>query len=751
MTGRREEEGARRASSSRASSGASSSRASSPRVATPRASSPRAASPRASSASRASSSTRGGSGTSGASSSRPASATPRPTSSTVRPSSSSRGASGQPRARSAAAPAATGARTPARTPARPNRQPAPTRTARPAARRTTTTRTRRGLLAASGLPVLRGRGGGVAGRGPGGPGDGAPTPETPARRQRWLIALTALVLVLFVGRLVQVQLVDGPATAAATREGRLQTTVTQAHRGDITDADGVVLATSVDRYTITADPQAIQEFRGAARDVEDGALGVAELLAPVLDRPKAELAAQLSGDGRYVVLAKNVVPEVQRAVAELRLGAYISATLTAERTYPAGTVAGNLIGFVDADQAGQGGIEAAYDDLLTGTAGKDVFERGRGGQRIPTGEQESTPAEPGEDVRLTLVQDVQWKAEDAINAAVSASGAAYGIVVVEDVRTGELVALADSGSVDPNDRSTSAVADGSRAVKDIFEPGSTGKVVTMAAALEGGYWTADSQFTVPDTFVTPNGQTIRDSHEHAVQRLTLTGVLAESSNTGTVQVGEPIPLQVRYDYLRKFGFGQPTGLGLPGESAGIVHAPDQWDGRTRYTVLFGQGLAVNALQATSVFATVANGGVRMTPTLLAGTTDADGTFTPAERDGGTRVVSEETADTVVHMMEAVVDDGTGSTAQIPGYRVAGKTGTAQIFENGGTTYMASFVGVAPADDPRYAVGVFLKSPQSSIYGGVVAAPVFKDVMGFTLQQTGVGPSTEPYTPLPTTW
>lgn len=574
------------------------------------------------------------------------------------------------------------------------------------------------------------------------------------------MAITTLIVVLFVGRLVQVQVFEGPALAQAARDERMRSTTVLAHRGDITDADGVVLATSVDRYTIVADQQAIADFTPRDGDVVDGeplteggAVGVAKLLAPVLGRSAPELAADLNGESRYKVLQHDVVPEVQRAIADLGLGAYVITEPTSERTYPADTVAGNLVGYVNSSQEGMGGIESAYDDVLAGTAGSRDCEVGLGGQLIPTGECTAVDPVPGEDVRLTLSRDVQWKAQDSVDRAVRESGSDYGIAVVEKVGTGEILALADSGTVNPNNRETDAVSRPSRAVSNVFDPGSTGKVVTMAAALEGGYAKVDSQFEVPFMYTTENGQTFRDSHEHGVERLTLAGVLAESSNTGTVQVGEKIPRQVRYDYLHKFGFGQYTGLGLPGESAGILHPADSWDGRTEYAVLFGQSVSVNAVQATSVFATVANGGLRMTPRVVAGTTDVSGDLAPLPADEPQRVVSQETADTVLHMMESVVEEGTGAAAEVPGYRVAGKTGTAEAAGADGklSGIMASFIGVAPADDPQYTVSVFLKNPRTSIYGGVVAAPVFSDIMGFTLEHEGVPPSSEPYVPLPTTW
>lgn len=587
-------------------------------------------------------------------------------------------------------------------------------------------------------------------------------PGDPGRRQRWIIVVAALVLTVFVGRLVQVQIFQGPALAARAQEQRMTSSVQVAHRGDIVDANGRVLATSVDRYTISADTLAIQSFQGGQRvdpatgkAVQDGALGIAQLLAPILDERPAELAAKINGDDRYVILKRNAVPEVQRAIAKLDLQAYVRTELTSRRTYPAGVVAGTLVGYVDQDQVGQGGLERAYEDVLAGTDGKIVFERGRDGVAIPNSELESTPAVPGGDVVLTIDADVQWKAEELLDDAVSKTGAAYGMAVVQDVRDGTVLAVADSGDVDPNDRSTSAVANGSRAVKDVFEPGSTGKVVTMAAALEEGYWAPDSRFRVPYRYTTPNGESFKDSHDHPEQRLTLAGVLAHSSNTGTVQIGEKIPLDVRYDYLGKFGFGNQTGLGLPGESAGILPSRQtlQHDARTPYAILFGQGVAVNAMQATQVFSTLANGGVRVEPSLVAGTRDADGSFTPAGDPDTTRVVSKKTADSLMRMMESVTgEEGTAANARVPGYRVAGKTGTAQMWlPGGGTTYMASFIGVAPADDPRYTVSVFLRSPQSSIYGGVVAAPVFSDLMGYTLQKMDVPPSTTPPDPYALTW
>ena len=271
----------------------------------------------------------------------------------------------------------------------------------------------------------------------------------------------------------------------------------------------------------------------------------------------------------------------------------------------------------------------------------------------------------------------------------------------------------------------------------------------MAAAIETGLTTPLTQYEVPDHVTMPNNQAFKDSETHGIEKLTTNGILAKSSNVGTVMIGQNIPQQVRYDYLAKFGFGARTGVELPDESGGILHPVEQWDGRGKYAVLFGQSVSVTALQAAEVFATIANHGVRVQPHLIKGWTAADGTYTPSVPAATTQVVSAATADTVRTMLESVVDEGTGGKAAVAGYRIAGKTGTAQKFNPDGIT--ASFIGIAPADDPRVVVAVILQNPRTSIYGGSVAAPVFSDVTGYALQELGVAPSGTPAQLFATTW
>lgn len=555
------------------------------------------------------------------------------------------------------------------------------------------------------------------------------------------------VLTVFAGRLVYVQGIQGEAVAQEALEQRLGRDSSLAVRGQITDAKGDILARSVERYTLAVNQVELADWTEPRSDpTVGGPSGAAAKLAPLLDMNAAELGALLTGESTWKVIKKGLLPEQMRDIKKLAIGG-VQFERVLDRVYPNGSVAGNLLGWVNAEGNGAQGLEAVLNDQLAGTPGTYVWERGKGGQAIPGGYEESNDAVEGDTVQLTILNDLQWKAEEAIDAQVAATGADSGSVIVTDVTTGEILALADSGGLDPN--SPSGDLSGSRSISGVFDPGSTAKVITMAAALETGVADPLTPFEVPYQYTTDNNQTFKDSHEHAGMRLTTTGVLAQSSNTGTVMIGEKIPQQVRYDYLEKFGFGQKTGIELPGESRGILHPVDEWDGRTKYAVLFGQGVSVTALQATQVFATIANGGVRVQPHLIKGWTSADGQYTASTQAAPTQAVSKETADAVLTMLESAVDDGTGSAAAIPGYRVAGKTGTAQSFNPSGIT--ASFIGVAPADQPRIAVSVVLHNPRTSEWGGTVAAPVFKDITRDALLELGVAPSGAPATLYATTW
>ncbi|MEJ5944481.1 penicillin-binding protein 2 [Pseudokineococcus basanitobsidens] len=586
----------------------------------------------------------------------------------------------------------------------------------------------------------------------------------PERRARLLLALVLAVLVVFAGRLVQVQAVDARAVAdqaLADRMGLEQ--VLLAPRGEILDADGDVLATSVERRDVVADPVIVGEYSRTGDDgevVSSGVDGAVDDLAGLLDLDPADVRSALTREGtRWSVVTKGITPELWARVDALGVPGITSEQRWA-REYPGGPLAGNVLGYTgysasgDDEDAGLGGVEAVMDDELAGTDGSQRVERGRMGQAIPMGENDRVDPVPGEDVRLTIDRDLQWTAQERASAMREEADAEWVSVVALEVGTGHVLALAESPTVDPNDFASADPSQlGSRAVSDVFEPGSTSKVVTAAAALEEGVVDPLSRFTVPYTWEAPNGQSFRDSHHHEVEHKTFAGVIGESSNTGTVQAGDRLTREQRHEYMERFGFGQRTGIELPGETAGILAAADDWDARQQYTVLFGQGVSVNALQAAEVYATIANDGVRIPPRLVAGTVDPDGTEHEAAPAAGVRAVSEETAQQVSTMLEGVVAEGTGDAAAIDGYRVAGKTGTAEAPDASGgySGYTSSFIGYAPADDPQVVVAVIVQRPQNGFYGGQVAAPVFKDVMTYALTSRGVPPSTEPARLYPQDW
>ncbi len=419
------------------------------------------------------------------------------------------------------------------------------------------------------------------------------------------------------------------------------------------------------------------------------------------------------------------------------------------------------MGFVNAEGEGAGGLEQQFQNQLAGKEGHSSYAQA-GGRLVPTAGGSLEPAVPGTDLRLTVNRDIQWAAQRAITDQVANAGAEKGYVIVQDVKNGQVLAMATSPGFNPNDLSTAKNSQlGNAALQDAYEPGSTAKLMTMAAVLDTGKATWDTKVTVPYPLVRGD-VAFKDDVEHDTWYLTLAGVLAKSSNIGTIEAAQtlgatqPEANRVLYDYLRKFGIGQQTGLAFPGETAGLLDKPEDWKASKQYTIPFGQGLSVNALQATSVFSTIANGGVRVAPSVVQGTTAPDGKYTPAPAGAQSRVVSEQTAKTLTEMLESVVSDeqGTGGKAAIPGYRVAGKTGTANRVDpkNGGYRgYTASFIGFAPADQPRVTVSCVIQDPVNGHFGGQLCGPVFKQVMEFTLKTLQVPPSGSEAPNLPVEW
>jgi cell division protein FtsI (penicillin-binding protein 3) len=550
----------------------------------------------------------------------------------------------------------------------------------------------------------------------------------------------AVVLTVYVGRLLQVQGVDAPVYAQQASNVRTHSVTLPAERGTITDVHGVVLATSVEAYDITADQTLVID-----------AASTAAALVPVLHLPAASIQQSLTGDRQFAYVAREVTPAVRAQVNALKLPGIFSQRTT-KRVYPSADVAANTVGFAGIDGTGLGGIELAYQKELAGTAGSATFQSGLDGSEIPTQDERTTDAVPGTDITLTIDRDIQWAAQDALAAEVKAANADSGVAVVMDPKTGHILALADAPTFDPNDPGAASASDrGNRALSDIYEPGSTSKVMTAAAAIEEGKDTPFTPVTVPPVLLKA-GHVFHDDVAHGTEHLTLTGVLAKSSNLGAILTAEKVGPDKLYGYLTKFGVGQPMAMRFPGESSGILPPPAQWSGSQFYTIAFGQGLSVNAVQAASIYATIANNGVRVEPTLVAGTTAPDGTYTPAAPGKATRVVSARTAFDVRRMLESVVSEqGTAPMAEISGYRVAGKTGTANRVSDTCHCYRgytASFIGMAPADHPRLVVAVTLQNPRNGHFGGRLAGPVFKQIMEFALATEKVPPSSTRPRPLP---
>ncbi|GAA1012643.1 cell division protein [Acrocarpospora pleiomorpha] len=558
----------------------------------------------------------------------------------------------------------------------------------------------------------------------------------PSRRINVALVVMAFVLSLFAGRLVQLQGLDSKSFQAKAAQQRVQPETLPARRGPITDVNGYELALTSDAREIYLDPY---EVRPAQRDM------IATTLAAELGRPKEEIAAKLAqADKRYLVVAKDVDPLRARKIMGLGFRG-VGSKATYRRLYPGGSLAGGLVGFVGDEGFGLEGLEQAHNKLLSGQDGQQSIEIGRDGQRIPMTRSTRVAPVPGRELRLTIDRYIQWAAQQAIAKQVKATGARSGSVIVMDTKTGQIIAMANAPEVDLRSwQKVPAEQRGNRAAAEVFEPGSTNKVITAAAALEAGVVAPQTIFTVPDHIQCAD-RTLRDAHPHATEQMTYAEILGESSNVGTILAGQKITNQRLYDMFRSFGFGAKSGSALPGEEAGLLPKWQDWSGSQRCTIMYGQGISVTALQMASVYQAIANGGVRIAPTVVAGTTDQHDRLVPAPLGKSTRVISDLTAKQLTAMLEGAVSgtDGTGNAAAIDGYRVAGKTGTAMRYDQkcgGYCGYTATFVGFTPAEAPRLLALAVIQDPKKDHYGGTIAAPVFKDVMTFALKTKKIPPT-----------
>lgn len=572
-------------------------------------------------------------------------------------------------------------------------------------------------------------------------------------RIRKIVAIAIVIFLLFGLRLIEIQAIRASGYVKKAEVELSKSATLLAPRGTIYDINGVELARSISAMNIAVDQTVVNDPAAAAK-----------VVAPILNMTPSQLQPDLTGERRYVLIAKDITPETWRQVNQAikdyntqilktkdgiskRIGGFVPER-SFIRDYPSGKLTSSLIGITNDQGIGASGIESSLNSLLAGTNGKYIYANGRG-NIIPGSEQVSVEAKSGTSVRLTIDRDVQWVAQNAISQAVASSRAESGTVIVMDPKTGAILAQASAPTFDPNISSTITLNKlRNPAVQEVYEPGSTGKVITVAAALQEGLVTPHSIFTIPYKMKVAD-EYFHDHEKHPTQRLTTTGLLAVSSNTGSIQIGQKLGKDTLYNYLRKFGIGQSTNSKLPGESAGILHPVKEWSGTSLPTIAFGQGYSLTAMQATSVFATIANDGVRVSPSILAGVVDESGKYTPAEENESVRVLSSQTASNMRAMMESVVSsNGTAPAAAISGYRIAGKTGTANRFNavcKCYSGYTASFIGFAPADQPKYVISVTIQDPKGMHWGGALAGPVFKKVMSFVLQSERVQPTTAPVT------
>jgi cell division protein FtsI (penicillin-binding protein 3) len=560
--------------------------------------------------------------------------------------------------------------------------------------------------------------------------------------------VVAFVVSLFAARLVQLQGVDAHSYSVIAAQKDSATVVLDAPRGTIYDRNGTRLAETVDASMITANPKFTSKDAPAIAAVLHRRLGVDYFSTVDLLRRQHTF---------YVRVARHVDPTLAQSVVSQLLTEHLPGLYVDKdnlRVYPAGSVASNLVGVVGTDGKGLTGLEYSLNPELAGQNGSATFQV-VGGQQLPLADQTVVEPRLGTGVRLTIDKDLQYLAQQRLARAVEQVHGRSGSAVVMDVRTGQLLALADYPTFDPNRLGTANKRNlGSRAVQAPYEPGSVEKVLTFSALIDAGLVTPHTKIVVPPALTIDN-RPIKDYFSHPTLHLTAAGVLALSSNLGTVQAARQIHKAKLYDYLTKFGLGRRTNLGLDGETAGILNPASQWSNINRATIAYGQGVSVSALQMAAAIGAVANGGVYVTPNLIEATVSGSGTVTPAAPPAEHRVIKASTARAVTHMMEAVTGPGgTGPEAKIPGYRVAGKTGTANSVDprcHCYRGYTVSFAGFAPADKPRFVVYVVVHNPKGIAAGGLTAGPVFHDLMVAALAKYGVAPTGTRPPNLPIYW
>jgi cell division protein FtsI (penicillin-binding protein 3) len=571
--------------------------------------------------------------------------------------------------------------------------------------------------------------------------------------------LTFALLATFVVRLADIQLVRAEALNAEADGRRGVTQTLFGTRGPIVDANGTVLAESVDRWDLTISPQYTRDLQPGI-DPVDEPLTVGDALVAIGgitgDDPhdlQAMIYAELerNPDSDYMMLSSGLDARQFEAVRDLRIP-WVYLRLNPQRVYPAGSVAGNLVGFMGTDDP-LAGIERSHDACLAPTDGQRMFDRSADGTPIP-GSITTTPAVDGGTVQLTIDADVQYQVQQLTAQYTSQLRARSGTSVVMRA-DGTVVAVAESTTVDPNDPTGTAAKDrGSRAFTSAYEPGSIWKTFAWAAMLDLGLIERTDELSVPWTYEAP-GARVRDAHSHEPKQWTAAGILVNSSNSGMSRLAQQLDREDLYDYFDRFGFGQQTAVGFAGEQSGVLHDPATLDPQTSLTSLFGQGLSATPMQLASGYQAMANDGVHLPVRLIAGCTDAEGEVTSPELPEGERVVSPETAESTLEVLEHVVTDYGYDTFPIEGYRIAAKTGTAQMAYDDGSGYdpsrmMISVAGVFPVDDPEFVVVTMYDSPQTIRTSGG-AIPAFHDMVNLLIRHYDIPPSTTPAPNVPLEW
>jgi cell division protein FtsI (penicillin-binding protein 3) len=574
---------------------------------------------------------------------------------------------------------------------------------------------------------------------------------------RYMAFVVVMIIVIsaFVVRLVWVQVVDAERLNTLSTEARDTTRTIPAIRGNIIDSEGRILATTVVSWDVNIDPK---NAGPVVLTIDDKKVAfskeqIAQKLSEILKVPTEELLEKMSGTSRYANLKKSVGASAYSQLDELDIP-WMYFDQKQERHYPDGAVAGNLLGFVGSDGSALEGIERMMNSCLAGTDGKETYIQGADLVRIPNSVQVIQQVKHGYDVVLSINSDLQYAAQQEMAATVRRLKADWASAIVIEVASGRILAAAEAPTVDPNNPSgVKAENRSSRIFRSAFEPGSILKPVAAATAIDVGKATPLSQVIAPYALKMPWGEYINDSHMHPPHKLTMTGVMVDSSNTGLVQLGGKVDSKTRYEYMKRFGMGAKTGVKFEGESSGLLTDYTKWDKMTDQTTMFGQGVSLTPIQTASIYQAIGNKGVRLSPVLVEGCLEKTGSLKRTAVEAPVRVISESTASKSIDMLQKVVEQGSiGRTARIQGYRVGGKTGTAQIAEGKGygRLYAVSFVGLAPAEDPKYIVAVtaFRSRTVSNSLG---ATPGFVSVMKQVLKTYAVPPSTTKSKKLATEW